>query len=210
MSTMERQFSMKYQWKLLLCTAAALVSTACTGSPEGLPGSTALPTNISNISDVNMLVNIGVAQGEAGNVDAAKAAFQKAVSLDATNKYAWYNLGYLAQRQNHSSDALASYNRAIAADPKYTPAMFNKAIVLEATDTTAAMDLYQQIVQINPKASTAYLRLGLLQLKVNDKDGAAASFASALKADPTLASQVPPQYRTPRTPTTPVSPTEPS
>ena len=95
------------------------------------------------------------------------------------NVLALYNLGVIDQKENKTSVALAYYDRALTSDSTYTPAMYNKAIILEATDLNAALALYKQIVAINPKASTAYLRMAF----VYARQGQAAKLKRALEGN---------------------------
>ena len=112
-------------------------------------------------SSAAALINAGIAQANAKQYQQAETTFRNVLVLSPKNKFAWYNLGLLAQVQNKAAAALADYSRAISIDPKYTPAMYNKAILLERTNLRSALALYQQITSINPKAATAYLREGL-------------------------------------------------
>ena len=110
--------------------------------------------------------------------------------LDPTNKYAFYNLALIAQTKSDTATALANYDKALASDAAYTPAMYNKAILLEASKNDEAIAIYEKIVQINPQASTAWFRLGMAYDRKGDKAKAQAARAEAIKLDPTLA-QVP-------------------
>ena len=107
--------------------------------------------------------------------------------LSPKNKFAWYNLGLIAQVQNQSSPALADYSKALSIDPKYTPAMYNEAILLERTNLRSALALYQQITSINPKAATAYLRESFVYGRLGDKSKATDARARAVALDGSLA-----------------------
>jgi Tfp pilus assembly protein PilF len=65
--------------------------------------------------------------------------------------------------------------------------MYNKAIILEATDLDGALALYKQIVAINPKASTAYLRMAFVYAKQGQATQAEAARSKAIALDPSLA-----------------------
>ena len=49
--------------------------------------------------------------------------------LDPQNKYAYYNLGYIAQVRGDKANAESQYKLALAVDPKYDPALYNPALV---------------------------------------------------------------------------------
>jgi Tfp pilus assembly protein PilF len=64
--------------------------------------------------------------------------------------------------------------------------MYNKAILLEESNPQQALSLYQQVVKINPQASTAYLRMAFVQAEQGDLGAAQVSYAKAIAIDPSL------------------------
>ncbi|MFY1623092.1 tetratricopeptide repeat protein [Micromonospora sp. WMMD723] len=155
------------------------------------------------------LLQQGIQQGQAGQTDRAKETFQKVLSIQADNKFAWFNLGYLAQSQGATAEAVTAYDRVLEIDGSYRPAMYNKAILLEEQNPDEAILLYRKIVEADRSASTAYLRLGLVLDRRNDPAGAGVAFASAVRADAKLAPAVPVQYRSPK-PAKPAKPSKPA
>ena len=141
----------------------------------------------STAQSATALINTGIAQANAKQYQQAETTFRNVLVLSPKNKFAWYNLGLLAQVQNKAADALADYSRALSIDPKYTPAMYNKAILLERTNLRSALALYQQITSINPKAATAYLREGFVYQRLGDKSRAKQARARAVALDSSLA-----------------------
>lgn len=132
------------------------------------------------------LLNTGISQANAKQYQQAETTFRDVLVVSPNNKYAWYNLGLVAQVQNQSSPAVADYSKAISIDPKYTPAMYNKAILLERTDLQSALALYRQITSINPKAATAYLRESFVYDRLHNQSAAKKARAQALALDPSL------------------------
>ena len=141
----------------------------------------------STAQSATALINTGIAQANAKQYQQAETTFRNVLVLSPKNKFAWYNLGLLAQVQNKAADALADYSRALSIDPKYTPAMYNKAILLERTNLRSALALYQQITSINPRAATAYLREGFVYQRLGDKSRAKQARARAVALDSSLA-----------------------
>jgi Tfp pilus assembly protein PilF len=175
---------------LMFCVACSdSSSTPSAVAPAGGPGVAA------SQQEVAVLLQRGIDQGEKGDLANAEKTFRSLLDIDAKNKYGWYNLGVLQQQRKKDAQAAASYDKALAADPGFTPAMYNKAIIVEVKDQAAAMRLYKQIVVLNPKASTTYLRMGLLQLRRGETDSAKDSFSKAVAIDPELRGSVPEQYR---------------
>ena len=133
------------------------------------------------------MLHKGIAQAQSKQLGQAVTTFNNVLLLSPKNVLALYNLGVIDQMENKTSQASAYYDRAITADSTYTPAMYNKAIILEATDLNGALALYKQIVAINPKASTAYLRMAFVYAKQGQATQAEAARSKAIALDPSLA-----------------------
>jgi tetratricopeptide (TPR) repeat protein len=140
-----------------------------------------------NSTAVETLLKQGLSQAQAKQLGQAEDTFNNVLLLDPKNVYALYNLGVIDQTQNNSAGALTYYNEALRADSTYTPAMYNKAIILEASDLDAALSLYKQIVAINPTASTAYLRMAFVYAKQGDSQKAEEARDKAIALDASLA-----------------------
>jgi tetratricopeptide (TPR) repeat protein len=158
---------------------------ACSGSSsDGKP-----PT-------VTSLLNAGIAAQQQGRVDAARQLFEQVLAKDPGNVYAHYDLGVIAQGAHDDQTALREYGAALVANPKYVPALFNEATVWATSDPSLAMATYRQVVQLQPQAPTAYLNLGLLEVKAGQKAAGIRDLNTALHQDPTLAGGVPKKLRT--------------
>ncbi|RAO58659.1 hypothetical protein LUPAC06_02248 [Micromonospora saelicesensis] len=181
----------------LACGAVLLTGvTACSDKPAEKPQTnTAGKTNSTETTPADLL-KLGVEQGQAGNFDAAKATFEKLLDAEADNKFAWFNLGYIAQSRNQADEAISNYDKALAADANYKPALYNKAIALEGKAPTTAIDIYRKVVSIDDKSSTAYLRLGMLLSQSGEDAAARDAFKTAIRLDKGLTSAVPAKYRT--------------
>jgi tetratricopeptide (TPR) repeat protein len=164
---------------MLLAVAAA----ACGTSPNQ---SSNAPTT-QNGSAVQALLHKGITQAQAKQLGQAVTTFNDVLVLSPKNVLALYNLGVINQMESKTSAALGYYDRALTADSTYTPALFNKAILLEATDLDGALALYKEIVAINPKASTAYLRMAFVLAKQGQATQAEAARSKAIALDPSLA-----------------------
>jgi len=134
---------------------------------------------------------------EANQLSQAATTFEDILAVSPTNKYALYNLGLIDQERHDLSGAVARYNQALEADTTYTPAMYNKALILETSDPNASLALYGRIVKLNPRASTAYLRMAIVYTRENKAAQAKQAHAKAIALDPRLAN-----YQMPRPCTT--------
>lgn len=175
---------------LVWLVSVALASSGCGSGGTDLASSRSKSSTSSAqaaAASAAALINTGIAQANAKQYPQAETTFRDVLVLSPHNKFAWYNLGLLAQVQNRTASALADYAQALSADPKYTPAMYNKAILLERTNARSALALYQQITSINPKAATAYLREGFVYERLGDKAKAKHARARAIALDGRLA-----------------------
>ncbi|MFG1900156.1 hypothetical protein [Micromonospora carbonacea] len=186
----------------LACGAVLLTgAAACSEEPAEKPQTSKSGNSDKADSGTNAgpapadLLKLGVEQGQAGNFDAAKATFEKVLAADANNKFAWFNLGFIAQSRNQADEAISNYDKALAADASYRPALYNKAIALESTEPKMSIDIYRRVVSIDNKSSTAYLRLGMLLSQSGEAAAARDAFKAAVRLDKRLASSVPAKYR---------------
>ncbi|MFG1896363.1 tetratricopeptide repeat protein [Micromonospora zamorensis] len=184
----------------LACGAVLLTgATACSEKPADKPQASNTSDKANGGTDAGStpadLLKLGVEQGQAGNFDAAKSSFEKVVAAEADNKFAWFNLGFIAQSRNQPDEAIGNYDKALAADADYKPALYNKAIALESKAPTTSIDIYRKLVSIDDKSSTAYLRLGMLLSQSGDEGAARDAFKAAIRLDKGLTSAVPAKYR---------------
>jgi tetratricopeptide (TPR) repeat protein len=165
------------------CSSPSHTAAATTSSPSG-KGAPASLTNGSG--QVTSLLQTGLTQADKKNWSAATTTFQKVLAINPTNVYADYDLGWIAQSRGNSNEAISYYTKCLAANAAYTPAMYNEAILLESSHPQQAIAMYQKIVRVDPKASSAYLRMALVQAEQGDTADAKANDAKAVSIDPAL------------------------
>ena len=83
-----------------------------------------------NSQDINLLLDESFIQWELGNKDIYKSLISKALEIDPNNADLLYNLGVISADTDDIGSAKSYYNRAIAADPKYTKAYLNLVVVM--------------------------------------------------------------------------------
>jgi tetratricopeptide (TPR) repeat protein len=173
----------------MVATAAVACSslshTTAASSGTGSATGKAAPASLT-ASQVTSLLQTGLKQADKKDWSAATTSFQKVLAVNPSNVYANYDLGWIAESTGHSTAAISDYKKAIAANPKYTPAMYNEAILLESSHPQQAIAVYQKIVSINPKASSAYLRMAVVQAEQGNMTEAKANDAKAVSIDPSL------------------------
>ncbi|WP_162002684.1 tetratricopeptide repeat protein [Streptomyces sp. CB01881] len=141
------------------------------------------------------LLQAGIKQGELNDFGGATRTFRQVLDLNPGNTLAWYNLGVIAQHDNRTAEAGMDYDNALKTDPAFQPALYNKAVLLEESDTDQAIEILQRIVAVDPKAATAYLHLGQALAKKGRDAEAEGAFGTAVRADPSLHQLVPERFQ---------------
>ncbi|MCL2420036.1 MAG: hypothetical protein FWD04_12160 [Conexibacteraceae bacterium] len=169
---------------MLAAAALAVAGLAACGSTAGHAAKT---TTSGRTTAASRLLTQGIAQADAKHWSQAITTFENVLVLSPGNLYALYNLGLIDQVRHDPRGAIARYNEALKTDNAYTPAMYNEALILEPKQPSAALALYQKIVAINPKASTAYLHMAMVYSRSGARSLAAQARAKAISLDPSLA-----------------------
>jgi Flp pilus assembly protein TadD len=175
--TVGLQLMARDPWAILTARSGSAAATATTNSK------------------VDALLQAGIKQVQLNDLGGAAKTYRKVLEVDPDNKRAWYNLGVIAQRDGKKTEARTAYDKALKSDPNFSPALYNKAILLEPSDTDQAIGILQRIVAANPKASTAYLHLGQNLAKKDRDSEAKAAFGRAVRLDPSLGTYIPERFR---------------
>jgi len=170
---------------VLAATALALAGGLALGACGGDGG--------SSKEDATKLLNAGLQAEVQGDYATAQTKFQELLEVDPTNKFANYNLGYIAQTVDKDTTAAAEYyEAAIEADPQYGPALYNLAIIETGKkNTTRAIELYKRAITADPTDANANLNLGFLLYQTGDTAGADAAFRKAIALNPALKQRIP-------------------
>jgi len=168
-----------------------LLVMACSGNddePQASSSESATSELGLTVEDqVAQLIETGITQAQGGDNASAAVTFNNALVLDPGNKFAYFNLGLMDQSSGKADKATQSYDLALETDPAYTPALYNKAILMEPTDLAGAVAIYEKILEIDPEASTTYLRLSFAYRTLGDDAKADAAREKAVALDPSLA-----------------------
>ena len=135
------------------------------------------------------LLHQGLAAQRTGRFAQADAAYLGVVKLDHANVYAWYNLGVIAEHRGDASTASYDYRQAVAADPRYVPALYNLATVQAATNPAAAVLAYEAVVKLAPNDAAAHFNLGLALEATGQVAQGRSEIDRAVALDPGLAAR---------------------
>lgn len=133
-------------------------------------------------------VRAGLAAEHAGNLAEADADYLAALKLSPRDHVAWYDLGVVAQTRGLSTSAEHDYERAVADDGSYVPALYNLGTLLAQSSPKTAVRLYDKVVKLRPKDAPAHLDLGYALQAEGEQSAGQAQIDYARHLDPTLPS----------------------
>ena len=154
-------------------------------------GKKATSSSSGSLSSVDQILQDGVNAQSQGRLDIAREKYLQVIQQDPTNKIAFYDLGVIYQQLNDAKNARDAYQKAIAIDAKYSPALFNLAILETPLDPARAEQLYRQLLQINPKDPNVHFNLGLMLKNIGRTEEGDAEVQAAVQIDPAFASRIP-------------------
>lgn len=160
--------------------AIALFAAACSSSPS------------TPSSEANSLISQGLAAESHNQVQQAVSDFNQAAAKNPSSAIPYYDLGVVYQEKlSEPAQAQSEYSKATLADSTYRPALFNLAILETASNPGNAINLYNQLLKLNPNDANVLFNLGLLLIAQNQAATGHADLKKAISLDPSLASRVP-------------------
>jgi Flp pilus assembly protein TadD len=122
---------------------------------------------------------------QAGRYDEAQALLKRALRLAPKDVFILNSLGLLLARQDRRAEALETFDRALALDPKFPQAHHAKAQSLEAIgEEDAAIGHYIRAAQLNGRYAEPLASLALLAAGRGDLDYASGCVARARAIEP--------------------------
>lgn len=174
----------------LSALVAACALAGCSSGPSTAPPSTAHPASYP------VLVDAGEHLLSDSNFNAAEQLFQQAIAREPSSPVAYYDLGVTYGRAGSPRLALHAYREALAADPKYVPALYNRALLVAVSNPPLAEFELRQILALQPDSPTALFHLGLLDVANSAlRPAGLRELRRALTLQPTLRAELPPSVR---------------
>src|SRR3954464_13215941 len=119
-----------------------------------------------------------VAHHEAGRLDQAEAAYRDALGFAPGHPAVTHNLGVIAAARGRHREALTHFDAAIAAEPQYASAHYNRASALQTLGQPRdALQSLARVCAIDPGHYDAHRALGFLWLAEGDRGRALDHFA---------------------------------
>jgi len=133
-------------------------------------------------------VELGLAQIENGDLEAAKQQLVQALSIDSSLVLARYNLGRAFQLLGQIDKAAAQYGKVLEVDPEHAEAHNNLGLVLQNQgQIAAAQEHFLKALRRNPLFIDAHNNLGNLLAEGKQWNEAIGQFEEALRIEPTSA-----------------------
>lgn len=146
-------------------------------------------------SAVDTLIQTGLEQVAAGDDATARTTFANVLRLDPGNVYGHYNLGLIEQNAGRDAQAIEEYDAALATDPAFTSALYNRAILTEPSDLEEAVELYRRAVDADSEFAAAHMRLGFALVHLGETVEGEGHLGTGISLDPSMADVVAPSYR---------------
>lgn len=116
-----------------------------------------------------LLHNRASARSRSGELDAAKADYDRAVTVSPDWALLYYNRADVSLELGDEAAAVADYETAISLDPNYQKAHYNLGnIYRRKGQTDAAIASFRRAVRINPRYLQAHHHLGRLFARTGD------------------------------------------
>lgn len=129
--------------------------------------------------------DLGIALDERGDDAGARAAWERATSLDPQHSRAWTNLGGALLRAGEPALAEQHLRRAVASGPRNAIAHSNLAsLCLRTGRAEQAEQLYRRACELAPGLAPAWRGLGRALLALGRGDEAQRALERALELDP--------------------------
>lgn len=131
--------------------------------------------------------NLGAVLDRVGRRDEAIAEFKKALEDPAypTPQKVWLNLGMTYATQGRSEEAISAMRQAVELDPKFYRAHYELASELDRTGRVEeAVRLYEVAAPEFRTDATYHYRLGVVYVKVNDREKARLHLNRVLELSP--------------------------
>ena len=136
---------------LILCLMVILVSSAWAEYVNKA---------VTNRDDAVYWLDLGGLYATYGNYSAAVEAYQKALTLDANNSKAYYDMSVARAELGQMDQALAEINRAIALAPDRDRYYYGRAwLLLRMGRSPEAMDNFRKAAEMGNLDAKAYLNL---------------------------------------------------
>jgi protein O-GlcNAc transferase len=131
------------------------------------------------------LLLLGDAEDARHDWPGAEAAYRGALAADPNVPRGHYSLGLLLYKQRRYSEAARAFDRELAADADYPPALQYRAeLELDRGDTAAALPLLERLTSVAPGHAEGWRALGRARIDQGRPAEAAAALRRSIELSP--------------------------
>ncbi len=121
--------------------------------------------------DPDVLNAYGIALADSGDLRAARAQFDRALSIDHTNATAYQNIGVVALRDGDVATARASLGKALAKNDRLPTALNLMGVIeMKSGHPDAAIDWWRKAVKADPRLYDALYNLAIVSSRTGRND----------------------------------------
>ncbi|MCF8167943.1 MAG: tetratricopeptide repeat protein [Rhodoferax sp.] len=155
-------------------------------SPGSAPSAQAVTSRPADRS----AVEVGYAALQEGRLDAARAAYERALTTDPQDRDALLGMAYIAQQQGLPEQALSHYQRVLRTDPGNATAQAGLLALEGRGDTTQTAGRARALAQRQPDSAAVHAQAGAAFVRGGLLADAAQSFARAQALEPDNATHI--------------------
>ncbi len=140
---------------------------------------------VSRPESAAVYLNLGVALQDAGAIDEALAALERATALEPTFAPAYNNLGNVLARKGRREEAEAAFREALRLRPDLHEAHYNLGSTLwDLGRQDEALRAFQAALAVKPDFAPAYAALAYRYRRLGRPDEAIAAYRDFLRLEP--------------------------
>lgn len=125
-----------------------------------------------NASDVGALLQLALAEKQAGDMECAQSCVEQALVLDPDSSLLQFTLGEVLYHRGLNEEALRALDRAIELNPENHDALYLMGFVLgDIGRHEEAQTVTRRAIQLNPTLSRAHANLAIDQQRAVRKNG---------------------------------------
>lgn len=151
-------------------------------------GGSTTTTTVATSSLPKTLLDVALQFHNEGRLDDAVRAYKAVLATDPVNKFAFYNLGVIAQARKQLADAIDYYDKTLALDEEFNPARYNRGLAYKDNgQVNLAIEDLRAVVAKDAQNASAMYNLGQILIKQGNTEEGAKLVADAVAINPQLA-----------------------
>ena len=176
----------------VLAVIAALVAfVALRGNDNSSTANGGASTTVAGDGTTSLpatLLDVALQFHNEGRLEDAVRAYKAVLATDPTNKFAFYNLGVIAQDKKDYAEAIVNYDKTLALDEAFNPARYNRGLAYRDSNQVdkAIADLRAVIAADKTNASAMY-NLGQMLISQGNSAEGSQLVTDAVEMNPQLA-----------------------